>query len=153
MTNCPIESPECAGLLLDYCSRKMAPPAAAALERHFAVCARCRAFRDGQMAVWNALDQWESLPVSAGFNRELYQRVDAEQRAPWWRRMAGPGTLRPALPLALAGVFLVAGILVDRPGAVSVAPILPGVETAEIEQIETALEDLDMLNQLAAPAS
>ncbi len=153
--NCPIEHPESAGLLLDYCGRKLAPDTTAMLERHMGSCARCQAFRDGQMALWRSLDAWESMPVSAGFDRRLYGRLHGPHgdgpRTSWWSRffgspLSGPAFLQPAVPLALACVIVLAGLLVnDRPdGAVAGAPR----DAVEAEQVETVLEDFDMLSQL-----
>ncbi len=158
--NCPIEDPESAGLLLDYCRRKLAPDTTAFLERHMASCARCRAFRDGQVALWRSLDAWESLPVSDGFDRRLYGRLHGPAdgnslerlRVHWWSRLfdaplSAFAFMRPAAPLALACVMILAGFLVnDRAdGPVQVAP----GDAVEVEQVETVLEDLDMLRQLS----
>ena len=41
---CPMETPETAELLLDYCARKLNPESTAILERHFAICPSCRSF-------------------------------------------------------------------------------------------------------------
>ena len=73
---CPMETRENAQLLLDYCTRKLEPESAAALERHIAVCGACRKFASGQRAVWQALDAWEAAPVSADFDSRLYRRIE-----------------------------------------------------------------------------
>ncbi|MSV30316.1 MAG: hypothetical protein EXQ52_16475 [Bryobacterales bacterium] len=159
--NCPIENTESAGLLLDYCRRKLAPDTTAFLERHMSSCARCRAFRDGQIALWRSLDEWESMPVSDGFDRRLYSRLhgpDAgnfseKPRVRWWSwlfdaPLSASAFTRPAVPLALAGVMILAGYLVnDRAdGPVQIAPR----DAVEVEQVETVLEDLDMLRLLSS---
>jgi hypothetical protein len=136
-------------MLLDYCRRKLAPDTAAFLERHMASCARCRAFRDGQMALWRSLDEWESMPVSGGFDRRLYGRI-GEGRGNWWSLLAGEprsgsARMRPALPFALAGVLVLVGLLVnDRP-----LPVVPR-EAVDAEQVESVLEDIDMLRVLTS---
>ena len=72
---CPIEIHENAELLLAYCARKLDPETQTILERHLAVCPACRDFKAGQEAVWQALDSWEAVPVSADFDRRLYRRI------------------------------------------------------------------------------
>ena len=69
---CPIESQENADLLLSYSARRLNPEATAILEAHMEICPTCREFRDGQRALWEALDQWEARPVSPDFDRRLY---------------------------------------------------------------------------------
>jgi anti-sigma factor RsiW len=147
---CPVESREDAWLLLDYCARKLDPDAAAVLERHIERCPACRKIQSGQQAVWSVLDEWEPVPVSAGFNRGLYARIDSEAAAPWWSRLT-PARLwrwKPALPLAAACLALMAMALFDTPPTV---PAQPGssvrVEMVQMDQVERALEDLEMLRQ------
>src|SRR2546429_35515 len=91
---CPLEDRENAQQLLDYCTRNLDAQAAAILERHIAICPACREFADNQRAVWQALDAWEAAPVSADFDRRLYERI--EHDVPWWH-----GLVRPLRPLAL----------------------------------------------------
>jgi hypothetical protein len=160
--NCPIANQDGAETLLAYCARKLNPEAAAALERHIAICPDCREFADGQQAVWQALDTWEALPVTPDFDRRLYQRVDRE--VSWLDRLVRP--LRPlmmprGLPVAAAACLVImAGMLMDRTGRLA-----PGeaddvqVEAVQADQVEHALEDLELLRNFnytvrddAAPA-
>jgi anti-sigma factor RsiW len=154
---CPVESQEDASLLLDYCARKLDPDAAALLERHMKACPACREFQGGQQAVWNALDEWEAVPVSAGFNRRLYSRIDSEASAPWWSRLLATMQSRrwkPALPLAAACLVLVAVALFDTPSPPPAAPGSPvRVEMVQVDQMERALEDLEMLRQFDLTAA
>ena len=139
---CPIETQDSAELLLDYCARKLDPARTALLDRHMESCGECRAFRDGQRALWQALDQWESLPVSAEFDRQLYRRIEEGKRASWWERTLRPLLLRPALPIAATTcLLLVAGLVLQNSPP---APIEPQ-HAREIEQVERTLEDLEML--------
>jgi anti-sigma factor RsiW len=155
--NCPLGTRENAEQLLDYCSRNLDPQTTTILERHIAACPACREFVDKQSAVWQALDAWEAKPVSADFDRKLYTRIEAD--VPWWQTL-----LRPLRPVALrwnvaasmAGVFvlLTAGLLLNRPGAVSPVPeaptqaqgqLLVQPEQVQPEQVEHALDAMDML--------
>ncbi len=154
--NCPIEN-ENADVLLAYCARKLDADTAAILERHMLVCPECARLRDGQQAVWNALDSWEAPPVSADFDRRLYERIEAGDAPSWHRRgwdyirkTFGPIVWRPAFPLAAAGVLVVAGFLLDhRPGAAVVKPSPPEIRVSltEADQVEKTLEDMEMLRQ------
>jgi len=144
---CPSESPE-NGLLLEYCSGRLAPPAAAALDRHLESCPRCARECARQRAVWNALDLWEAEPVTPDFDRRLYRRLEAGRSAAWWRRIVPPSLLRPALPLAAAAALLLAGVWLQRPAGVRTAPPAePRAQAMELEQVERTLDDLEMLRQ------
>jgi len=153
--NCPLESRENAGQLLDYCTRKLDPDVAAVLERHIAICPACREFADHQRAVWQALDAWEAEPVSADFNRRLYQRID--QQVSWWERLMQPLrplTLRWNAAAAAAGVVVVmaAGLLLNPPPAgptVANIPDTPQVESVQPEQVEHALDAMDTLAEFS----
>jgi len=148
--NCPFESQEGSALLLAYSSRKLDAQAVAPLEQHLESCAVCRDFVRGQSAVWNALDLWEAAPVSADFDRRLYQRI--EQQVSWWDMLVGPfrPAIRHALPLAAAaGVVIMAGILLDRPSAAPAVADTYGaqVEVLQPDQVEHALAEVEMLDQ------
>ena len=155
---CPIETQENAELLLSYSARRLNPESTAILEAHMELCPACREFRDGQRALWEALDQWEARPVSLDFDRRLYRKIEEQEQLGWWERLFGslrPVFLRPALPLAAtACLVLVAGFMIDNPGRVA-APTVESPEMREVEQVERTLDDLEMLRQfnLAAPVS
>src|SRR2546421_10443602 len=85
---CPIETRESAELLLEYCARKLDPESTAILQQHIAICPACREFADGQRALWDALDAWETTPVSADFDRRMYSRI--AQEVGWWDRLGRP---------------------------------------------------------------
>jgi hypothetical protein len=147
---CPIETKENAELLLSYSARRLNPESTAILEAHMELCPACREFRDGQRALWEALDQWEARPISPDFNRRLYRKIEEQEQLGWWARIFGsarPMFLRPALPLAAAAcLVLVAGFIIDNPGRVA-APVAENPQVREVEQVERTLEDLEMLQQ------
>lgn len=145
---CPVQSRENADLLLAYCARKLDAESASLFERHLENCAECRAFTEAQQAVWRALDEWGNIPVAPDFNRRLYARIEAEERRGWWRRVAAQWAnsfwLRPAAPVA---AMVLAALLIQMPHA----PELPSVqvaETVDVDRLERALEDLEMIRQL-----
>jgi len=159
---CPIETQENAELLLAYCARKLDPETQAILERHLVVCPECREFQKNQEAVWQALDAWEAMPVSADFDRRLYRRI-AEEQAPasWWSRLArpfmsGPALLSRGVPLAATACLLVlAGVILERPYDVAVPEDLAErTESIQPDQVERTLDDMEMLRQFRLiPAS
>jgi anti-sigma factor RsiW len=148
---CPIETQENAELLLSYSARRLDPDRAAILEAHMERCPACREFRDGQRALWEALDEWEARPVSPDFDRRLYRRIEEQERMGWWAHVFGPlrpAFLRPALPLAAtACLVLVAGLLTVEPGRIAPPVAVDSPQIREAEQVERALDDLDMLRQ------
>lgn len=152
--NCPIEArkPE---MLVAYIAGQLDPEAARALERHLADCAACRSMAQDQAAVWKALDAWEAPPVSPDFDRRLYCRIDQGLRFSWWERLTRPFRpmpLRQALPLtALAGLLLIASLLLRHPSPN--APVSPRGEVVRASQVESTLDDLDLLRQFGTADS
>ncbi|MBI2681541.1 MAG: zf-HC2 domain-containing protein [Candidatus Solibacter usitatus] len=147
-----------AALLLDYCAGRLEAGAARDVERHLAECARCTEFVAGQQALWNVMNSWQAPPVSADFDRHLDGRLRETDSLLWIERVTR--ALRPAFarpPLALAAVCLVmaAGMLLRNPRA-SVAPSVDSharMEQIEPEQVEKALDDMQMLRELSSAPS
>lgn len=150
--NCPLDIPENAQVLLDYCTRKLDAGRTAALERHMEICPACREFAAGQRATWEALDRWEAAPVSQDFDRRLYRRIERE--VSWWDLMVRPFRpllLRRGLPIAAAACLLVmAGVLIERPaGSPAPAPDMAQVESVQPEQVEQTLDAMEMLSEFS----
>jgi anti-sigma factor RsiW len=155
--NCPIRNEETADLLLAYTARRLDPARTAVLEDHMNGCTQCAEFRAGQDLVWQALDAWEAPAVTPDFNRRLYQRIETEAAAPWYKRLfATPLAMwKPAIPLAAACLVIVAGFVLDHPVATTAPNATPAirVSVAEAEQVESALDDLQLLRQLDTSAT
>lgn len=142
--------------LLDHSAGTLDSAQARIVEQHLAICAACTAFVEAQRSVWKALDDWDRIEISADFNRRLYQRIDREEldlsplakvvamaRARWT-----PLTVKQAASAAAICATVAMAIFVDVPAWRSSKPTAePQIEKTEIEQVETALEDLDMLTQ------
>jgi hypothetical protein len=100
------------------------------------------------------MDNWEPPPVSENFDRELYARIDGFEKKNWVRRLVGERfAWRPALSLGAACTALILGLMVRGP-VMQPVPVAPqNYETSkadvEPEQVEQALEDLEMLKQLS----
>jgi anti-sigma factor RsiW len=158
---CIIENGESSELLLAYCARKLDAETTAILERHMEICPACREFAGNQRAVWAALDAWEASPVSADFDRRLYQRI--EQQVSWWElliRPFRPMLVRQAVPIAASAfVMLLAVGLMRQPSALEPVPQTESaqLESVQPEQVEQALETMQMLSdfnhQMRAAAS
>lgn len=149
--NCPLATQEGSALLLAYSSDRLDAESAVGVRRHVEACAACREFVEGQNAVWQALDLWTPEPVSADFDRRLYQRI--EQQVSWWDKVLAP--FRPllahrGLPIAAAaGMVLLAGVLLDRHATVPrvPAPVSAEVEVMQPDQVQHALDEVEMLNR------
>ena len=144
--NCPMEARQGSELLLEYTAGRLEPRAATALEAHMESCARCREFAQSQEMVWQALEAWEVEPVSMDFDRRLFARIE-QARVSWWARLTGQ-VMHHAVPVAAAaGVMILAGLALER---TAVTPVAPPQESAQVEtlgpeQVQSALDDMQML--------
>ena len=153
---CPLQHREGTEYLLNYVSGALDTDQAAAFETHLGACADCAKFVREQQAVWNALDVFEPVPVSADFNRRLYKRI--EQPPTWRERMVTSWqTFRfwHGVPIAgaVAAALLVGGVVWQLPSSApshsyGKAPITAQVEALPPEQLENALDDMEMLRDL-----
>lgn len=151
--NCPLGTRDDAELLVAYSSRKLDAAKSAAVQQHIGACAACREFVRGQQAVWDALDIWEPEPISADFNRRLYQRIDAQ--VTWWDRLMRP--LRPlvfnkTISLAAAACFVLAvGFVLDQTAAPPEQPprtsAVVEVEALQPDQVVKALDEMEALSR------
>jgi len=147
---CPVEagSPE---ILLDYSARRLAPEAVSVLERHITICPACGRFSEAQRAVWSALDEWEAAEPTPTFDRRLYARIEADAARPWWNRIFQHGFgWKPALAGVMATVAIAAVFIVPNYSWVERTPQVRQ-ESLEPDQVERALDDLEMLRQLSPP--
>lgn len=152
---CPRQSNKgSAEALLAYCARNLDAGKAAELERHLAECSQCRVLAQSQKAVWDALDAWKPVVASRDFDQRLYRRIADESNAGWWRRLLRPAPMfwRPAVSLAAAGVVIAVGLLVRSPETARPQPQVKA-DQVDIEQVEQALDDLNMLMPLTQTAS
>ena len=158
---CPIKTNKNAEVLLDYSSGKLTPDVVAMFESHMESCEDCRTFSIAQRSAWEALDVWEPIPIPADFDRKLYARIDQFEQSGWWtklwhRSMWQSGSFGPAMPIATACLTLALGVMLYLP--VNHKPVLDltspqtRIESSDLEQIETTLEDIEMFKQLT-PAS
>jgi anti-sigma factor RsiW len=148
---CPQENGD-AELIIAYAARTLAPEEKAAFERHLVTCGSCRELAAEQRAVWSALDELAPLPVSRNFDAQLYQRIAEERRIGWFQRLLrGDWSWQPAMPVAAACAVLVVAFLLKDPGPF-VTPQPTAQPKLQIEQVESALDDMDMLKQVGLEA-
>ena len=151
--NCPTKRNEDAEILLDYCAQTLSPMQTAEFEIHLQQCADCSRLVEAQKEVWGALEAWTPVPVSVNFDARLYARIAKEQTAPawqlWLRRIFQPPVPYPlwksAVPLIAACAVLAAGLAVRMPDATNAKHQQLRADKVDIEQVEQALEDLDIL--------
>jgi len=157
--NCPIDRGE-PEVLLDYAAGRLDAATSRLLEHHFTACADCREFAAVQKTVWSALDVWEPAVISPDFNRRLYARIEREEERANFvvrhvRAIAARWSFswRPLLPFAAAFAVLLLAVLIESPSGTMTPPSADSqarVETIDVEQLESALDDVDMLNQLGS---
>ena len=124
-----------ADLLMGYLEGTLSAEERAELDSHAMECVECR----GLLAVQGMLE--EQVPeVSADFDARLYARIQREEQKKWWRLL-----WRPAIPLAAAAAVLVVMFVARTPVAPVDDPKQASVDRVEIEQLEQALDDLELL--------
>jgi hypothetical protein len=123
----------------------------AELELHAQECVECR----GLLRAWNALDEYAAPEVSPDFDAKLYARIGQEKlgwwsgQRTWWQKTLWPsGPLawwKPAIPVAACAALLIA-LLTRVPTSTPVDGSKQAkAEPVNIEQVEQALEDMDLL--------
>jgi len=144
---CPQNTGDAAEWIVAYAARTLDSGKEAAFERHLESCASCREMAAAQRAVWSALDALPPLPVSSNFDSKLYQRIAEEQRLAWWQRFSqAHWSWRPAMPVAAACAVLIVAFLVKNAGPSNTPQQQPQPQL-QIDQVERALDDMDMLKQ------
>jgi len=146
-----------AEVLVDYCSGALSGVRAAEIVRHIADCGDCRRVVEAQREVWRTLDQFAAPEVSPNFDVRLYARIAQEESAPSWKRWARRilqpavpvAVWKPAVSLAAACAMLAVGLMVRLPDQAEKVPQVHA-EHVDIEQVASALDDLEMLTPRSA---
>jgi hypothetical protein len=144
---CPQKAGDGGDLMIAYAARRLCPTDEAALEHHLEMCPSCRELAATQRVVWSALDELTPLPVSSNFDAKLYQRIVDDRQDAWWQRLFQVHwSWRPAMPVvAASGILIVAFMVKNLQPSITSAPQPP--PKFQIEQVERALDDMDMLKQ------
>lgn len=144
---CPARTREGTEVLIDHFAGMLEAEVAVVVERHIEQCEACREFCRAQARVWSALDAWEPEPISESFDASLLKRIEEGDRGSLWKWI-----WRPALPVAAVAIVIVAVFLMRAPNGTNTPVEGKNVEVVDVDQVEKALDDLDMLKQLyAAP--
>lgn len=144
--------------MISYAAGKLAEPERIALERHLGECETCRRVADAQKRVWAVLDAYPVLAPADDFDRRLYARIAEDEQRAWWRqaldRYFSPFAIRSGVPVAAACLSICAAFVLRLPSPPALQsggghPV--AVEhRINVDQVERALDDLDMLKQLTA---
>jgi hypothetical protein len=143
-------------LVVGYAARTLDPRTQASFEQHLESCQACSETVAVQQAVWDALDESPAVSVSPDFDRRLQSRIAHRRQVGWWLR-----SWHAAVPVAAACVVFGVSLWLNHPQRVEVAaPALSQVQdsqeplpqqpSSQIDNLEHALDDMDMLGQLSA---
>jgi anti-sigma factor RsiW len=142
---CALEREVSAELIVGYAARTLDPDRDTAFERHIETCAQCCEAAALQKRVWaaldHALDETRKPRLSPDFDRRLFRRIERAENRAWW--------LWRALVPVSACTALAAAFLMRQPDAASIPQPTPQ-PTLQIDQVEHALDDMDLLNKLGA---
>ena len=145
-----------AEILTDYCAGTLDPVRTSELETHLQECAECRNLAEAQRAVWGMLEVWKPIEVSPDFDAKLYARIARERTESGWRRWL---FWKPVAALAGVGAVLALALLVRMPDSTSHVQSDPSrqvqisSEKIDVDQVEQALEDMDLLAPVGQPPS
>ena len=156
---CPINHRK--EVLLDYISGRLPAEARSAVETHAVDCPPCQEFLAEQGALWSTLDSFESPAVSGDFDKRLYARIASQEKASFWWKVwqrifesGEPWSWRPAIAASAVFAIVMAVVLIRPVGvphgnggdATKVESIRSaGIDVPDVEAVEAALEDLEML--------
>lgn len=141
-------------LLMDYSAGRLEGRALSQIEAHLEGCPACRDFAMAQGRVWSALDVLPGMTASAKFDESLQARLTAmEAEAGGWKeRLRRALAWRPALPIAATAAAAAVFFTYGDSGKSNDprTPIDPqaNMQMVDAEQVERALDDLEMLNEL-----
>jgi hypothetical protein len=145
--------------IVEFCARKSTAEDTGDFEKHLADCSECSRQVASQLAVWNALSDWEPAAISDDFDGRVYTRIQLEESpkgfSRWinaWSERWSPQSWYAAIPIA-ALLTIVFGILLQHhPPQPQTSPEIK-VESIDADQVEHALDDLDMLKNLSQSGS
>ena len=173
--NCLKDNKQGTEILLAYAAGTLNAAETASLEQHAVGCGECRALVDAQKHLWSLLDAAEAPEVSADFDARLYARIAREEGASSWKsgwvrwlRGFAPGSFlwnpiswKPVVAGVAGAVVLAVGLYLHVPlhaPTIQPASSVSGInqqirpESVDAEQMETTVEDLEMLMPPATPA-
>jgi anti-sigma factor RsiW len=151
MKPCVFDKAKQEELLLGYVDETLSPDSRRSYLRHVTSCVQCAELLQMHSLLEESLDDWKAPEVSSDFDAKLFARIRAEQpKLSIWQRIfgEGPWLLRPALPMGLAAVALVA-VVAFRLGSPEVIP-QQQVQVNDLPRVERALEDMEALQAFSS---
>ncbi|MBC7926600.1 MAG: hypothetical protein H7039_13170 [Bryobacteraceae bacterium] len=147
--NCPVRTGQ-TGILVEHASGRLQSELAGSVNEHAATCPECTSILKAQSKVQDALSEWTAEPVSADFDRRLFQRIEEDHGRTFFQRLVAGFSWKPAASLAGAiATAAIVALLVSPPEQRSARPANEQtIRNVEAEQIEVVLDDIDMLQQL-----
>ena len=143
---CPLQGGNAAAdLTVGFCAGTLDAATQEAFERHLEHCSKCSALVLAQRNVWNALDHLTPARISPDFDEQVFLRIARENAL--WAQVQPSWSWRRTVPVAAACVALLTAFLLKTPQPPAVSPTSPP-QAIQIEQVEHALDDMDMLKQM-----
>ncbi|HTW66980.1 MAG TPA: zf-HC2 domain-containing protein [Bryobacteraceae bacterium] len=140
---CPLGLEESRELVVGYAAGTLDPHTRVSFERHIESCGVCADEVAGQQVLWHALDEWRGVAVSPDFDRALQARIARDAGGANWLRRSW----HPALPVAVAGIVLGLGLWLNQRAFEN--PDSVPAQSAQMQKLESALNDMDLLGQLS----
>ena len=107
-----------------------------------------------QDALWELMDEWKAAEPSAAFDENVLSRIREERAAeieakPWWSAIAGMFGPRGLALAGVAATVVLALVMLRSPQEPAENSSTPAVvQEISVQQVETALEDFEMLDEL-----
>jgi hypothetical protein len=117
---------------------------------HLRECSACAEVQHGQQLLWQRLDAWEAPAISSDFEERLFRRLEGRTSAARSNWLAGWfRPVQPAFAAALVCLVVAAGLVIEQAQQVSSeqAAAVQGWEREDLRQIDTALDDIEMLSE------
>jgi len=159
---CPWASRSGEARLLAFVAGRVRGPDGIRLRAHLEDCHRCSEYVAKQKAIWGILDEWEPEFTRPDFTSDVVVRVNNLPPENWFvqsGRFIMARMFRPACTVATISALLAISLYIRNPFVTSTqAPFAPrvvaaapqGISPVEAEQMDRALDDLQLLHQLDA---
>ena len=145
-------------VLMEYALDKLPLAQRTLVAEHVHSCSDCSTVVAAHKSLNSSFDLWEPDAISRDFDRKLFTRIMEEESRSWKRflpQFAVPAWRSTFMPAAALCAAMFAAALLHTP-AVAPVPVKDTahhLELSEVEQVESTLEDLEMLRQLSVPSA
>ena len=159
--NCPSTIESGRMQLLDFAIGRLDRATKQVVGAHVRECPACAKEVASQRALWGVLDEWDAEPISFGFDRILYARIEEINKRSLRSQVAdffSELLARPAMPLAALTLLILAALLIRTPNEKTPPSVIQPISApvagsttfspGEMEQLNRTIEDLQLLHQL-----